>query len=193
MENQFFMAIGLDYSGDENIPKKQVNSIKNILQEISSSLKIKDIGRKDKIIIEFNDYKDAEKLIGNIYSYSDKENKSKLKQEIIYFYIIIIFADSDGLLSIVGTSVDLLKSVITLKIKNLTHPVQIYITKEVYDSLPPNHQDLYHSKFVLDGTDIHERYTKDTRRCFVVSPIGEKGSDIRDRSDYVFETYIKPS
>ena len=35
--------------------------------------------------------------------------------------------------------------------QDLVYPIQIYITEEVYESLPPSYRDLYHSSIEVAG------------------------------------------
>ena len=74
-----------------------------------------------------------------------------------------------------------------------TYPVQVYITTEIYETLRPRYQDLYHSPIQLGTTVVYQRFSEDAQRCFVVSPIGAEGSEIRKRADFVFQSYIKPA
>ncbi len=195
MASKLIMAIGLDYSGDENTPKKQPGSVKANLQALYSSTPIRDIGKnKDKAIIELGDYDETENLIINIYNYSEAINNSASKEKILHFYIVLMAYDSEEEAESAASIINLLNSVMEQKLeKTQTYPVQIYITEDVYRGLIPDHQDLYHSAVEVAGNVMHQRFAQDAQRCFVISPIGEENSDIRKHADYIFERYIKPA
>jgi hypothetical protein len=72
-------------------------------------------------------------------------------------------------------------------------PVAVLITADTYARLPPKFQDTYRSSIEVQDTKVHKRFPEGWARCFIISPIGEAGSAVRQRADEVFETYIKPA
>ena len=195
MASKLIMAIGLDYSGDDNTSQKQPGSVKANLQPLYPSTPIKDIGKnKDKAIIELGNYDETENFIINIYKHSEAINSSASKENILHFYIVLMIYNSEEGTEAAASIIDILNSVMEQKLqKTQTYPVQIYITEDVYRGLVPDHQDLYHSAVEVADNVMHQRFAQDAQRCFVISPIGEENSDIRKHADYIFERYIKPA
>ena len=70
---------------------------------------------------------------------------------------------------------------------------EVFVTGVVYDALPPMRQDYYSASEKVDHVIAHRRFPPGFQSCFVVSPMGSPDSEIRCRSDYVYETYIKPA
>jgi len=192
MDNSIIMAIGLDYTGDQELQNKEPPSVKAVLPMLNPLLPIKGI-EASKGIRTFENSDEAEKIVKNIYSLSSKINKSAAKEKILYFYIVLMADDpEDQFISV--TAINILNGVINEKQESLqNYPVRVYITGKVYKSLAPKFQDMYHSAVEVAGKVLHQRFSEDAQRCFVISPIGAEGSEIRRRADYVFETYIKPA
>ena len=192
MENPIIMALGLDYTGEPEFQNKEPASVKAVLQMLNSLLPIKGI-EASKGIRTFENYDEAEKIIKNIYSLSSKINKSAAKEKILYFYIVLMADDPEDKF-IPVTAINILNGVINEKQESLqNYPVRVYITRDVYESLVPEFQYKYHRAVEVAGKELHQGFFQDAQRCFVISPIGEEGSPIRKRADYVFETYIKPA
>lgn len=193
MENPIIMAIGLDYTGDKELQNKEPPCVKTVLPVLNPLLPIRSI-EASKGIRTFKNYDEAEKIIKNIYSLSSVINKSAAKERSLYFYIVLMADDDpeDKYPSV--TAINILNGTIAEKQELLqNYPVRVYITGDVYKSLEPKFQDMYHSAIEVAGNELHQRFIQDAQRCFVISPIGVKDSEHRKRADYVFETYIKPA
>ena len=192
MENSIIMAIGLDYASDQELQKKEPPSVKEVLPMLNPLLPITGL-EVSKGIRTFRNYDEAEKIIKNIYSLSSEINKSVATERILYFYIVLMADDpEDRFISV--TAINILNGAIKEKQESASsYPLRVYITETVYKNLEPRYQDLYHSAVEVAGNVLHQRFSQDTQRCFVISSIGSEGSIIRKRADHVFQTYIKPA
>ena len=65
------------------------------------------------------------------------------------------------------------------------------ITTNIYNQLDWKKQYLYSSSIERESIKVHRRFNSSLLRCFVISPIGQEGSEIQKRANYVFDTYIK--
>ena len=192
MENPIIMAIGLDYTGEQELQNKELASVKEVMQMLNSSLPVESI-EYSKGMLTFKDYDEAEKLINKVYSHSEEINKSLAKEKILYFYVVLMINDSKNRLAF-ATAINMLNGTIAEKQESLqNYHVRVYVTGDVYKGLKPEFQDMYHSSVEVAGKELHQRFFQDAQRCFVISPIGDEGSPIRTRADYVFDTYIKPA
>ena len=181
------MAISLNHRLKS---EEQPQSVSAIVKAIAPSVPTKQIGRSSNLIsMSFEEYKDAEILIESLYdAYSESAE--------FFLCIAITFAEDDAeilLVQIIAELAARLKPAQEGKEPPARHSVFTYVTDDVYKRLPPLYQDLYQRSIESENAIVHERFAKNTPRCFIVSPIGADDSDIRKRADYVFDTYIKPA
>jgi len=190
MTNQLVMAIGLDYAVNDREQGREHPSVEAALHALRPSLALSEI-EKNKATLTFHSYDDAEELIKATYKYCSDTNDSLTKK--LCFDIILIVGDTDTP-PIFARAANILASAMQERKEQASiYPVQVYITKEIYQTLGPHYQDLYHSAIEIASTVVHQRFSSDAQRCFVVSPIGAEGSETRKRADLVFERYIKPA
>ena len=179
MANELFMAVGLTVPDD--------GTLETVLREFTAQLAITEIERK-KVIITFDAYDDAEELIQYLYSYSEKTEFSDRTR----FEFNIALIDSQTTSPAMQAKAIAMLGNIEQRKPVSGNLVEVYITPEVYGKLLPKYQDLYRAPIQIGTNSLHQRFSNDVQRCFVVSPIGPQGSDIRKRADLVFEKYIKP-
>lgn len=190
------MAIGLNYAVNGERDEREPPSVKGALRALKPSLlpsKIVEITR-NKAALTFDKYEDAEDLIQNIFKYCIDTNERATEENELYFEIVLMAQPVDR------TGLEFVKVISLLgqifprrKGPSSSYSVQVYITKEVYAKLPPRYQDLYQSPIEVGATALHQRFSGDAQRCYVISPIGDPNSAIRKRADLVFERYIKPA
>jgi len=182
------MAIGVKCVVSDKEKKRELPAVKAALNKIRPSLMVSEID-KDKATLMLEKYEDAEKLIKGIYKYClDLNDENKL-----CFQIILMVGDSADQV-LFAKAINLVS--ITMRECNEQfdiYPVQVYITEETYENLNPGYRDLYHSAIEVGDTVVHQRFSENVQRCFVVSPIGDENTEIRKRADLVFERYIKPA
>lgn len=189
---EILMAIGLDYTGDQELQNNDPASVKDILKDLDLLTPIEEI-EKSKGLLTFKSYDEAEQLIKNLYAHAPKINKSLPKEKVLFFYAVLMNNDPEVKYA-TAIAINMLNGTIAETQEPLhNYPVQIYITENVYKELNTQFQDKYHSAVEVAGKVLHQRFSQDAQRCFIISPIGEEGSDVRKRADYVFETYIKPA
>lgn len=68
---------------------------------------------------------------------------------------------------------------------------QIVIARSIYERLPLLERDTYGAEEQVGNRTIRRRFGLGTEACFVVSPIGEEGSNERQRADFVFDEFVK--
>jgi len=189
---EIIMAIGLDYISNQELQKKNPMSTKTVIRKLDLSLSIDEI-EPSKGMLTFKSYDKAEQLIKKLFSYSSEINKSESKEDILYFYAVLMHKDPEDKF-FGATAINMLNGAMSQKQDDLqSYTVRVYINGTVYKGLEPRFQDLYHSAVEVAGKVMHQRFSHDALRCFVISPIGTEGSEIRKRADYVFEVYIKPA
>jgi hypothetical protein len=192
MTTQFIMAIGLDYAVNDNTQRKEPPSVEKVLHAFRPSLSLSEI-EKNRATLTFDSYDDAEELIKATYRYCSDTGDFLREEATLYVDIILTKGATDTPL-IFAKAVNILASAMQKgKEQASIYPVQVYITNEIYETLKPHYQDLYHSPIEIASAVVHQRFSEDAQRCFVVSPIGTEGSEIRKRADFVFERYIKPA
>ena len=188
MTKQYIMAIGVKCVVNDKEKERELPAVKAAIHKIRPSLIVSEID-KDKATLMLEKYEDAEKLIRGIYKYClDLNDEKKL-----CFVIILMVGDSADQI-LFAKAVNLVS--ITMrecKEQSDIYPVQVYITEEIYENLNPRYRDLYHSAIEVGDTVVHQRFSENAQRCFVVSPIGDEDTEIRKRADLVFERYIKPA
>jgi hypothetical protein len=192
MAKQYIMAIGLKCVVNDKKQEKELPAVKAALHKIRPSLIVSEID-KDKAAFTLEKYEDAEKLIRGIYKYSLDRNDTPNDENELCFRIILMVGDSASQ-TLFAKAVNLVT--ITMSECNEqsdSYPVQVYITEEIYENLTPRYRDLYHSAIEVGDTVVHQRFSEQAQRCFVVSPIGAENTEIRKRADLVFERYIKPA
>ena len=189
---EILMAIGLDYTSDQELQNKEPASVQEVLQDLNLSVPIEEIGQS-KGLLTFKSYDEAEKLIISMYSHASEINKSVSKEKKLFFYAVLMNNNTENKY-IFATALEMLNGAIAEKQEPLqNYPVRVYIDADVYKELDTESQDKYHSAVEVAGKVLHQRFSQDAQRCFVFSQIGEEGSEVRKRADYVFETYIKPA
>ena len=190
MANLFVMAVGLDYAVDDNQQGRGLPSVVTVLTAIKISLSPTEID-KNRATLTFDNYEDAETLIKAIYEYCSDNGRTD--KEKLCFDIFLMMGDPGNPI-ILAKAISLLASAMQeRREKAYLYPVRVYITKEIYEDLKHSDQDLYHSPIEIASTHVHQRFSEDAQRCFVVSPIDDDGTEIRERADFVFERYIKPA
>jgi hypothetical protein len=180
MANELLMALGLTVPDDG-----KAASLKMVLNEFTHHLEFSEI-ETNKATITFDSYEDAEELINYLYSYS--ENTQFSDKTGLQLNIILIDSQTT---SPQARAIAMLGNIEQKKTAS-GHLVDVYITPEVYGKLLPKYQDLYRPPIQIGNNSVHQRFSSDVQRCFVVSPIGPPESAIRNRADLVFEKYIKP-
>jgi hypothetical protein len=191
MPNQFIMAIGLDYGVERQ--GKETPSVKAALHSLRPSLTLSEI-EKNKATLTLDDYDAAEELIKAIYEHSSNTTDQLNETTTSRFNIILTMGDTAILFATAAKAANILASAMQKSQEQAsTYPVQVYITKEIYETLRPHYKDLYHSAIEIASTFVHQRFSENAQRCFVVSPIGQEGTRTRQRADFVFERYIKPA
>jgi len=190
MMDQLIIAIGLDYAIEDEKQAREAPSIKAALHAFRRTLALSEI-EKNKATLTFDNYEEAEELIKEIYKYCSDTNDQRTQETTLYFTILLITGDTNAPV-IFAKAANMLASLVQKgKEQASIYPVRVYITHETYERLAPYHQDLYHSAIEVASTVVHQRFSEDAQRCFVVSPIGLEGSETRKRADLVYERYIK--
>ena len=188
MANELLMALGLTVPDHGNAA-----SLKTVLNEFTQPTPGRQQPTKpvafceiqtNKGTITFDSYEDAEELIQYLYSYSEETEFSDKTA------VNIILIDSQTT-NAQARAIAMLGSIEQKKPAS-DNIVDVFITPEVYGKLLPKYQDLYRPPFQIVNNSVHQRFSIDVQRCFVVSPIGPQESAIRKRADLVFEKYIKP-
>jgi hypothetical protein len=192
MTTQLVMAISLDYAVNDKEQGREHPSVETAVHAFRPSLALSEI-EKSKATLTFHSYDDAEELIKATYKYCSDTHDPLTEEKKFCFHIILMMGDTDTP-SIFARAANILASAMQERKEQASiYPVQVYITKEIYETLTPHYQDLYHSAIEIASTVVHQRFSADAQRCFVVSPIGVEGSETRKRADHVFERYIKPA
>jgi hypothetical protein len=190
MMDQLILAIGVDYAIEDEKQGRDTPSVKAALRAFRPALAVSEI-ENNKATLTFDNYDDAEELIKETYKYCSDINDHRTPETTLYFTILLIIGDTNAPV-IFAKAANMLASLVQKGREQASiYPVRVYITHETYEHLAPHHQDLYHSAIEVASTVVHQRFSEDAQRCFVVSPIGSEGSETRKRADLVYERYIK--
>jgi hypothetical protein len=181
MANELLMALGLSVHDEGR--RGEAASLKAVLNDFKPSLAFSEI-ETNKVTATFDTYEDAEELITYLYRYSE-ETASQ-------FNIILTAPETANSQLLLAKAIVMLGS-IEQRQTSSGYLVDVYITPEVYRELLPSSQDLYRPPIQVGNNYVHQRFSSDAQRCFVVSPIGSTDADIRKRADLIFEKYIKPA
>ncbi len=184
MTNQLVMALGLTHKDSPQAAAGQPVSFETLFGQFESKLDLT-IYDKDKASWVFESYEAAEKLIAFTY---EQAESSEVGAAFHLNIALIPFSTN-----VSATKAMIMLGEIEQKQPNSEYPIDTYITPEIYDALPPKHQDLYRAATRVGDDLVHQRFQESAQRCFVISPIGEAKSPVRERADYVFMTYVKPA
>jgi hypothetical protein len=135
-----------------------------------------------------------EEIIEKLLDYCEQENRKFTEGE---RYCIFISADC-GLqnetrhILTANNLLDVLRTEAKRKIEqNQDVSPMVLITAAIFDQLDWRQQYLYSPSIERGTIKVHRRFNSSLLRCFVISPIGREESEIHDRANYVFDTYIK--
>ncbi|NUO09713.1 MAG: hypothetical protein HUU08_13715 [Candidatus Brocadia sp.] len=112
----------------------------------------------------------------------------------IYYFVSIVFEKSENEAS--EKTAKICDSLRKEGFKNGEKcKLRIRITDSAYDELPIEYQNFFSTRKKIDNIFVHDGVYlyKNAKTCFVISPIRDKKSPIRERADEVLEEYIKPA
>jgi hypothetical protein len=184
MTNQLVMALGLTHKDRPQAPAGQPVSFETLFGQFKPKLDLT-IFENDRASCVFESYDDAEKLI--VCAYKQTENANV---EAVFHLNIVLIPFSTNAST---TKAMIMLGKIEQKQPASEYPIDTYITPEIYDALGPRHQDRYRGATQVGEELVHQRFQEGAQRCFIISPIGEPQSPVRERADYVFKTYVKPA
>ncbi len=184
MTNQLVMALGLTHKNSPQKAAGQPVSFESLFVQFKPKPDLT-IFETDKASCILDSYEDAEKLIAFAYKQIEDADVE------VDFHLNILLIPSTSNVSTTKAMIMLGK--IEQKQPTSDYPIDTYITPEIYDALAPHHQDLYRGATQVGEDLVHQRFQEGAQRCFIISPIGEPKSSVRERADYVFKTYVKPA
>ncbi|MFM2006954.1 MAG: hypothetical protein RLZZ09_2609, partial [Pseudomonadota bacterium] len=193
MTTPILMAITLDKGPNTDL------GIDKFLDGLRAPVKRGEMGDNLSDCFILPKYEATETFIEKIYAKVDNINRSLSRDETLRCYILLENYNKENKNLITNTFLRLSRLImqegpLSKDSESLrVYPTKVYVTHSVYDALLPKYQDLYHMPQVLGGITLHKRFSRDAQRCFIISPIGPEGSEIRKRADYVFSKYIKPA
>lgn len=150
--------------GEEEASKLPLHKI---LEQIHPDLERKVVG--NKAFLQIGDCEVFENLYNNCIG-----ERERLEQQFPdlspKFYLALAKGEDYDVAKTIAH--ELLAAVVFNQAEIPDH-VLCYITKEIYDQLPPKYRDNYHSSTAMRA-DIkaHRRFSEGGLDCFVVSPIG---------------------
>ncbi|ARN80029.1 hypothetical protein [Methylocystis bryophila] len=188
MTKQLVMALGLTHKDSQPAAAGPPASLETLFASFEPKLPLSAIDL-NKAACLFDSYEAAEQLIS--FAYKSTENAKDQTDFHLNIVVISCSASSnDGIM--VARAIAMLDK-IEQKQPSSEYPIDTYITPDIYDALDPRHQDLYRAATQVGKDLVHQRLQEDAQRCFIISPIGDAQSPVRERADYVFKTYVKPA
>ena len=146
--------------------------------------------------INFNDAQNAEKVVETFLEVCGEQKHTITPHSGRYHFQIGVACDNDPATAGIHAKMLLDAATIEGQRREKTNEVAtsiIFISHDVYEHLPSHIQDYYRAMQKVQQISAHLRFSIDFRRCFVISPIGEPESEVRNQADYVYNNFIKPA